>query len=48
MGYGGAQPNIGNSQIEAMELPFPNKQLQQKIILFLNDLKNNNLSKNEY
>lgn len=48
LAYGGAQPNIGNAQIEAMELPFPKKDLQQQIVSFLNDLKDNKLSEKVY
>jgi type I restriction enzyme S subunit len=48
MGYGGAQPNIGNAQIEAMQLPFPGKNIQAKIVSFFNDLKNGTLKKQTY
>ena len=39
LGYGGAQPNVSNKQLEALEFPFPPKQIQLKIILFLNALR---------
>src|SRR3989344_4992305 len=40
-GYGGAQPNISGKQIEELEFSIPNKNLQEKIVGFLEDLKNN-------
>ena len=48
IGYGGAQPNISNSQIEKLKFPFPDKKNQNKIINFLNDLKNNIIKPDEY
>ncbi|OUR91958.1 hypothetical protein A9Q87_09155 [Flavobacteriales bacterium 34_180_T64] len=41
LGYGGAQPNVSNKQIEALEFTFPERKIQRKIIAFLNDLKKN-------
>ncbi|MBY0478943.1 MAG: restriction endonuclease subunit S [Chitinophagaceae bacterium] len=48
LGYGGAQPNIGNSQIEALRFSFPSKKIQLKIIEFLNDIKENKLKSKIY
>ena len=48
IGYGGAQPNISNRQIEALNFPFPKKTTQESIVSFLNDLKNNDLCKSGY
>jgi type I restriction enzyme, S subunit len=39
MGYGGAQPNVSNAQIEALQFPFPDRKVQKKVIQFLNNLK---------
>jgi len=41
LGYGGAQPNVSNKQVEALEFAFPERKIQRKIIDFLNDLKEN-------
>jgi type I restriction enzyme S subunit len=48
IGYGGAQPNISNKQIEALNFPFPDKSTQESIVSFLNDLMNNDLVKSIY
>ncbi len=48
LGYGGAQPNVGNSQIEGLRFSFPPKRTQLKIIEFLNDLKTNQLKEKIY
>ncbi|HNP43796.1 MAG TPA: restriction endonuclease subunit S [Panacibacter sp.] len=48
LGYGGAQPNVSNGQIETLEFPFPNKKIQLKIVEFLNDFKGNKLKDNVY
>jgi type I restriction enzyme S subunit len=48
IGYGGAQPNISNSQIEKLEFPFPDKPTQKIIVRFLNDLKNDTIKPDEY
>ncbi len=45
LGYGGAQPNVSNKQLEALEFAFPKRNIQKQIIAFLNDLKNNKLKK---
>lgn len=47
-GYGGAQPNISGSQIEQIEFSIPNKKEQEKIVEFLEDLKNNEIKDKEY
>ncbi|GAA4954737.1 hypothetical protein GCM10023314_30520 [Algibacter agarivorans] len=39
LGYGGAQPNVSNKQIEALKFPFPDKRFQRSIVSFFNDLK---------
>ncbi len=38
--WGGAQPNVSGKQIEKMKFIFPEKEVQNKIVQFLNDLKN--------
>ncbi|PFF29051.1 hypothetical protein CN327_26665 [Bacillus cereus] len=48
IGYGGAQPNVSSKQLEAIEFAFPPKAIQQKIIEFITDLKNNCISNKEY
>lgn len=48
IGYGGAQPNISNSQLEKLEFPFPDKETQKTIVSFLNDLKNDSIKPGEY
>jgi len=40
LAWGAAIPNVSPKTIEAIEFPFPSKQIQQGIIAFLNDLKN--------
>ncbi len=40
-GYGGAQPNISGKQIEELEFPIPDKKTQEKIINFLEGLRDN-------
>ena len=48
LAWGGAQPNVSNKQIENMDFILPSKEIQSKIISFLNDLKNNKLKQNYY
>ncbi len=48
IGYGGAQPNISNSQLEKLKFPFPDKETQKTIISFLNDLKNDSIKPDKY
>ena len=48
LAWGGAQPNVSSRQIENMEFSLPDKETQKKIIIFLNDLKNNSIVKNQY
>jgi type I restriction enzyme S subunit len=43
LAWGAAIPNVSPKQIEALEFAFPTKEIQRGIIIFLNDLKNNNL-----
>ncbi len=47
-GYGGAQPNISGKQIEELEFPIPDKKLQEKIVNFLECLRDDCLEKKEY
>ena len=48
LGYGGAQPNVSNGQIEALEFAFPDKKVQLKIIDFLNNLRADELKPKTY
>ncbi|MFW5846999.1 MAG: restriction endonuclease subunit S [Nanoarchaeota archaeon] len=48
IGYGGAQPNISGKQIEEIEFPIPDKKTQEKIINFLECLRDNCLENKEY
>ncbi|MGG3123120.1 restriction endonuclease subunit S [Priestia megaterium] len=48
IGYGGAQPNVSNKQLESLEFAFPPKVTQKKIIEFITDFKNNCISNKEY
>ena len=43
LAWGAAIPNVSPKQIEELEFPFPNKEIQKGIIAFLNDLKNNDI-----
>ena len=44
LAWGAAIPNVSPKQIESIEFPFLPKHLQEGIIEFLNDLKNNTIS----
>lgn len=44
LGYGGAQPNVSNKQVEALEFAFPERKIQRQIIAFLNDIKGNKMN----
>jgi len=48
LAWGGAQPNVSSKQIENMEFSLPDKETQKNVIIFLNDLKNNSMSKSQY
>lgn len=48
LGYGGAQPNVSNKQVEALEFAFPERKIQRKIIAFLNDLKENKTNRHYF
>jgi type I restriction enzyme S subunit len=48
LAWGAAIPNVSPKQIEELSFPIPEKKVQRKIINFLNDLKNNSLSSEEY
>lgn len=47
-GYGGAQPNISGKQIEKLEFPIPDKKIQEKIVNFLECLRDNCLENKKY
>jgi type I restriction enzyme S subunit len=48
LGYGGAQPNVSNGQIEALQFPFPERKIQRKIVEYLNDLRDNKIQSKLY
>lgn len=48
LAWGATILNVSPKQIENIEFPFPTKEIQQRIIKFLNDLKLNSLSGIDY
>jgi restriction endonuclease S subunit len=48
LAWGGAQPNVSGKQIESMVFPIPPKNIQKKIVNFLNDLRYEKIKKEEY
>jgi type I restriction enzyme S subunit len=48
LAWGGAQPNVSNKKIEAMEFPIPSVNIQKKIVEFLSDFETKNLKEGEY
>lgn len=47
LAWGAAIPNVSPKQIEELEFPFPDRNIQKRIIEFLNDLKNNKIQDNK-
>lgn len=48
LAWGAAIPNVSPKQIEQLKFSIPSVKIQKQIIGFLNDLKNNSLSKDSY
>lgn len=48
LAWGAAIPNVSPKDIEKLEFPIPDRNIQKGIISFLNDLKNNSLLENSY
>lgn len=46
LAWGAAIPNVSPKEIEALKFSFPKRSIQQGIIQFLNDLKNNDIQEN--
>ncbi len=43
LAWGAAIPNVSPKQIEELKFPFPSKEIQNGIVTFLNELKNNSI-----